>query len=373
MSVSRQNRRSGFRESRTPSGLIVPFHARLSGKVRWQVLDERGVPEVPRNPSGFAIGPVEGVQQSNLITNDGLDAVAAYDVSGSGAGQDNRFRGWLAVGTGSTAPAFTDTALVNEVESRSSDALAVSAVFTNETDTLVDNVWRRSVQVTRGVTVAANRNLTEFGLSRHQLQASGPLHIRELFRDGVGTPVTISLLAGKIIRVDHTMVVELPIPAAWITGTIGIEEYDATNTLILNETWATYYTPASSGADAAAWLEEWWNPTSNLGVALGMGVRIPSFDPFTNWLSETYYIGNFTNDGTALASEAYVPGSHQRLRRATFATSKANSTWVGIMFAYSGTSGRNATLAVNFDPTKSFVKDDTKTVRVGMLSTWARG
>jgi hypothetical protein len=96
MSVSRQNRRSGFSVCRTPGGLVVPLRARLSGRVRWQVLDERGVPEIPRNPSGFAIGPVEGVEQSNLITDSGLNAVASYNVFSNAAGR--KALSWVACG-----------------------------------------------------------------------------------------------------------------------------------------------------------------------------------------------------------------------------------------------------------------------------------
>jgi hypothetical protein len=43
-----------------------------------------------------------------------------------------------------------------------------------------------------------------------------------------------------------------------------------------------------------------------------------------------------------------------------------------VFFYTSGTGGRHGTILVNFDNSDSFVKDDTKTVRVGLLSAWTR-
>jgi hypothetical protein len=372
MQPSRQNPHSASKGSRpmrrTPSGLIVPMHAKLRGELRWQVLDERGVPEIPRDPFGRPIATAEGVRQHNLITNDGLDRLAAIScLSNSTTG----FRGRLAVGTGSVAPAFTDTALDNEVQ-RDNDTGGIASTTLSETDTTND-VWRRSFTTTRVVTMSADRNLTEFGLSEYDSAGGGPLNIRELFRDGVGDPITISLLNGKKIRVDHTFMVELPRPADFYVGTMGIEEYDAGNNLVLDTTFDTYWTPASGGAEAAQWLADWWNPQAAAGTVNGLGTLIPSFDLDTSWSLSTYRVGGAGGDtGTALANQAYVPGSHERLRRATIPTSNDNGTWVGVLFYTSGTGGRNGTMAVNFDNSDSFVKDDTKTVRVGMLSSWSR-
>jgi hypothetical protein len=195
------------------------------------------------------------------------------------------------VGTGSATPQETDTQLTNEVESRGTVIAGLPPnELNNETDT-TDGVWRLSALTQRVVQMTAPRNLTEFGLSRHELPASGPLHIRELFRDEFGDPATVSLIANKYIRLDHTMIGELPIPSDFIVGTMDVQEYDAANALVFDETFDTYWTPASGATDAARWLLEWWEPTSTLGTAGGLGTLVPSFDPFVNYSLATYRIG----------------------------------------------------------------------------------
>ena len=95
---------------RAPGGLVIPVRATLAGYVRWRVLDERGHPEAPRNPAGTALASPDGVLQPNLITNLGLNQIAftdALETRTSVAGWRRR----LAVGTGSTTPAVTDTVL----------------------------------------------------------------------------------------------------------------------------------------------------------------------------------------------------------------------------------------------------------------------
>ena len=346
---------------RTHHGLVVPIHARLRGRLRWRVLDERGVPEVPRNPSGFALGPVEGVEQHNLITNAGLDRVATLDIN------QPEYRNVLAVGTGSVAPAFTDVQLDAEVQ-RGTNPLGVTDIVTHETDT-VGKVWRFSRAITRGLTMTADRNLTEFGLTSFTTVGGGPLNIRELFRDGVGTPVTISLLNGKTIRIDHTLHCEFPRPDNWVTGTVTVEEYDAVNALISTDTVNVYYVPASAGGSAAIWLKDMWNPTlsSSLTGASGIHTRLATPD-----LDSNHFPGLVISPRRELSITSYTAGTYQRLKRATLLESDSNGTWVGFMCSFSGADGRNATVAVNFEAPFEFVKDDTKTARVGFYSTWAR-
>src|SRR5690554_6067056 len=93
-----------------PTGFSLPLKVGLRGRFRWQVLDDRGVPEVPRTESGHTIGPAEGIEQDNLFLDQGLenlfsDGSPSADIfSPSTNSNGNFFRSTLHVGTGSTEP-----------------------------------------------------------------------------------------------------------------------------------------------------------------------------------------------------------------------------------------------------------------------------
>src|SRR5690606_34207051 len=118
------------------------------------------------------------------------------------------FRRYLAVGTGSTAPDVTDDVLDNEVQRANSDGgFGIGANSAGLDDTL--DLWWYESLVRRVVTMSDDRNLTEYGFSA---AASVAINIRELLRDELGDPITVSLLTGKSLRVDHTIRVEMPAP-----------------------------------------------------------------------------------------------------------------------------------------------------------------
>lgn len=362
--------------ARTPAGLILPMRARLRGRVRWQVLDERGVPEVPRTASGHAIGPQDGVEQPNLITNLGLDAVVTEDVFATSPASTLTWRRRLAVGTGSTAPDVTDTTLDAEVQRDATSGTFSNGSTSYELDN-VANVWRATSLVTRLVTMTADRNLTEFGLAQ---ATTADLRIRELFRDGIGDPVTISLLNGKTIRMDHTLTVEIAAPVAGNAASINVEEYDAANALVATIPYDVVYGgriwSANSGTIASTLPEifEQWNPskTSPAGVSarrvyVSLAYTRESASQMNSSVVEP-------ETGIAASAEAYVGGSYERIRRVTFATGQSNGAWYGIWFSDStfNQSQRHGGIHVQFDDPTTYTKVNTDTLRVGLVSTWAR-
>lgn len=371
--------------SRSPGGLLLPLHATLKGRARWQVLDERGVPEVPRNPSGFAIAHAEGVEQSNLITDLGLDRIGELDVmevSLSNSTLASRsLRRRLAVGTGSTAPNVLDTTLDAEVQRESS-----SGAFSNgsdvgslDTDT---NVWRAVVAVTRLATMTADRNLTEFGFAQN---TTDDIVIRELFRDGGGSPVTISLLNGKTVKVDHTLTIELPAPAAGNAVTIDVEEYDAGNNLIATTPYDVVHGGSAPSATSSFVLgSQWttgggvflaWNPYFSGGSFVRFAVaKTYSRTPSTWASTDTEPIGNTTAAVATFSGEAYVAGSHQRIYRATFPAGAGNAAWYGFgrTSTYSNDQYRRRGWHVMFVDPVSYTKASTDTLRAGFVSSWAR-
>lgn len=366
--------------NRTPGGLIVPIRATLSGRVRWQVLDDRGVPEVPRTPTGFAIGPAEGVRQPNLITNLGMNRIAALAWDTTSPDQTTTFRRRLAVGTGSTAPNVADTTLNAEAQRTTGilgDDGGFSAVEVTELDT-GDNVWRQASTVTRVATLTADRNLTEFGLAN---AASADICIRELFRDGVGVPITISLLNGKKVRLDHTLTVEIAAPAAGTTASINIEEYDAGNTLVAtipyNVTYGGAHFVDINAVRNLARLQalfDLWNPVLNPSATTGHVTPLEVAYPYARTRTTPFRVmaGSYF---TAMPMQTYTAGTFQRTRRVDVPTSQFNQAIYGYAFMWGVGSVdiHQGGFVCAFNGPATYAKDNTETMRLGFISSWARG
>lgn len=357
---------------RTPAGLYLPLRATLAGRVRWQTLDERGVPEVPRNPSGFAIAPLEGVGQENLITDLGMNRMTVLDYRSLGPTLTATWRRRLAVGTGSTAPNVADTTLDAEVQ-RDADAGGFASSETAVLDTAND-VWRNVTVVPRVVTMSADRNLTEFGFAQN---TTGDIVIRELFRDGLGNPVTISLLSGKKILVTHTLTVEIPAPPTGHAGTLDIEEYDASNALVqtlnYDVTWGMFVHNSDSSARVERVFRA-WNPSQTIPLssssyggtaytAARAYARVDTVDRSTNavW-------------GAAVTLDTYVDGSFTRTKRATLSAAQANGAIYALSLQsnFGGFANQMAGLHVEFTDPATYTKVNTDTLRMGLVATWAR-
>ena len=355
-SVSRPSRR-------TPGGLLLPLHATLKGRVRWQVLDERGVPEVPRTPSGVAVGPVEGVAQVNLITDLGLDRLAELNFFERSPTSTLAWRRRLAVGTGSTAPDISDTTLDNEVQRAST-----SGTFSNGTNTYAyesgDEVFRAVSRVTRIATMTADRNLTEFGLAQN---TTGDILIRELLRDGGGTPITVSLLNGKTLRLDHDLTVEVPAPPAGATTTIDVEEYDAGNNLVATTPYDVTYGPRAHSAHVSYLLEIGQGMMNPRNLA-GRPKRISSAATYAPLLSlSTDTLAN----ANAPAASAYATGTYTRTRSYTVPVGDGNGDWYGYHFDTSGGTNGGGFVALFTSPA-TYTKVNTDTLRISYRLTWAR-
>jgi hypothetical protein len=360
---SRQKQSESRRYSRSPGGLYLPLRATVRGHVRWQVLDERGVPEVPRTPSGVAVGPVEGVEQDNLITNRGLDGLAERNWDGTSTTltgvQTQSWRRRLAIGTGSTAPNVTDTTLDNEVQREATSGTFPEGHNTHYLDEVTDEFVAESL-VTRLATMTADRNVTEFGLS---YETTGNIFVRELLRDGGGTPITVSLLNGKTLRVDHTLEVRLPAPVAGTPVTINIEEYDAGNNLVDTTPYGVIHGPYAEGATDSyiSGVFLIWNPAQNVSPVLHAITSAHAYNRATSSPSITS-VGGMTH-------ETYVVGTYSRRRFHTVPTGIGNVTWYG----YSVRAGSNhRQYVVAFDDPATYTKVSTDTLRAGLVSSWAR-
>jgi len=362
--VSRSSNRNG-----PTKGLVFPLRTTVKGRVRWQVLDERGVPEVPRTPSGFAIGPAEGITQDNLITNFGMDQIAIdrllENIINTDPGEQSSLRHGLAVGTGSTVPAFTDTVLDAEVQ-RASSTGGFASTEVQEYDSVAEE-FRGIYTTPRVVTMSADRNLTEFGFYGKFSTAS--MSIRELLRDGGGTPVPVSLLTGKMLRLDHEITQFVPAPTAGTAGTLTVETYDAGNVLVSSVDFDYLMGPFANtltGNSTAIrdMLEGTYSPSSTT-LARGLSPMVAA---------KAYAVthGSYTFPSGSLTIDTYVPGSYERIARRLVPVASQNGPIYGMVAVNNQSLQYQGGWMASFTSPASFTKLDTQELRIAMKLTWAR-
>lgn len=144
----------------------------------------------------------------NLITNAGLDRLAISRPL------DNYQ--YCEVGTGSTAPAVTDTSLVTPLSPRTN----ADGGFGNVNTYVVGPPDYQSLVITRLFTEAqVNGNLTEVAM--WSALTGGTMFTRQLFKDGAGTPITITKTAADQLRITYE--VRLYPPTADTAGAVTLD------------------------------------------------------------------------------------------------------------------------------------------------------
>ncbi|MFC6919735.1 hypothetical protein [Meiothermus taiwanensis] len=139
----------------------------------------------------------EGEQHNLILTQFYNSLIPQYGFIGSSQ--------YAAVGTGSTAPDATQTQLVNEIGSSGSPRRtnSVPTGESNEIEALATygeyNI-RRVFEFTEAQ--VGGLNLTEWGFSPVNTY-NGPLMTRELFRDGLGNPIVLTLDTDRRLRLIY--------------------------------------------------------------------------------------------------------------------------------------------------------------------------
>lgn len=152
---------------------------------------------------------VEEYEFENLITDAGLNMLGNDSVwTGSGSTLFNS----CYVGTGSTAPAVTDTALASFLAASSSKTGATNQNVTADGA----NYWYGRTHTYRFNAGVAAGNLTELGVGTSQTA----LFSRALIRDGSGTPTTITVLPDEFLDVTYQL--RVYVPGGDATGTVVI-------------------------------------------------------------------------------------------------------------------------------------------------------
>lgn len=301
------------------------------------------------------------------ITNFGLDACASAQ-AGLSAPYFMSWHLYSAIGTGSTAPSQTDTALVTEVmRSNSNGGFANTESSTRDT---VANKLKYTVTTYRVFNITVSYNLTEFG---HFTSSSGANCVyRDLFRqnpnDPNSTPVVLSVQNGDQLQLIRS----LTITCDWITTSKSFVITGSAG----NDTGGTHTGDATAFATsdplAVDALKALWpggvsgSDHSYLHTLTGT----PSSDRATA-------VASNGTGGVALAltADTYTSGSYQRTKRATLSTSQGNYAQPG--WAIARDTGPSASVAYGYkfvltNPT-SFTKDSLHTLTLVFKMTWARG
>ena len=315
------------------------IHTGLKGRVRWR-LERHGK-------------VVQEGEQANLITDAGLNEWA--NALGFG-----HLVVSLAVGTSSVAPTFGDLTLGNEVARSSVEPIASPA------DVVVNNVdGTQTVTFVsyRRIIFDASYNLTEFGYFRSNVAATSM--IRQLFRDELGNPVTITALADDTLTVQHSMtVVGFPNNSQQETSDITITEYDRDGAVVATDTFKVKL--AAVGSATSSRHQHPWLP-ARVPTTGGRGIAA---------YNTTGSVLGTSGTGT---TQGYVPDSFERSVDYLVAAFALNVEFHRLRFALSHngniiTSGLDMYLYSSFGPDvqATYEKLDTHSFEATLTRSWAR-
>lgn len=324
--------------------------AGLEGWVSWGLIDRQG-------------RVVKGGEQHNLILDGFLDHIAtATNSSGSGNSSAHGLRafdGFLthyAVGTGSTEPDVTDTAL--EALLGSTTTITRGPTISRPSHGLYQILLEREFDFGVG-----NGNLTEFGFGAG---SASNILVRELFRDNQGDPITITKTSDYKLRIAYTLEVGLsPVtltPASFTISGIG--------TISGEYAWTGGSSPADTGTDLAQFSR----------LAGGRQLAAVLSDDTTSWAYATNINGVNTSSASRASSVSYseyTPGDYGRSMSALWGTGNGNVAEARSLRVQgiSNVSPPNRTgWMFEIDENDRFAKDNLHTLTIDDLLTvsWGR-
>ncbi|GAA5334092.1 hypothetical protein [Thermus hydrothermalis] len=173
-------------------------------------------------------------EQHNIVLNNAYELMAVHGIT--------LLTRYAVVGTGSTPPDPSQLALANEVaRTIRNDTGSTSGTFSYTR--VANGVYEQTVVREFLETEVGNRNLTEWGFSPVGT-AGGNLMSRELFRDGNGNPIVISLASDQRLRLIYktriTLSPVVPVPVSINISGIGIRSGLAVLTLSAGGGWAPF-------------------------------------------------------------------------------------------------------------------------------------
>lgn len=289
-------------------------NAGLDGWVSWQLIDRQG-------------RVVRGGEQHNLILDTLLNDIATNTLNGGFFATLADSLTHFAVGTDSTPPTVTDTALGAEL-ARTTTQVAYSVARPS------NGVYVFTLEREFGFG-SANGNLTEFGFARG---AATEMLVRELFRDGAGNPITITKTSDYLLRITYELTVTLgPVtPAAHSFVISGIGTIAGTCFLI----------GGTSGTDLFAGAFDIVSFSRAARGALSIGNSDWNVTPRAHNAASAVsngYTSNINLDspptGGSVTPNAYTAGDFARTFDVTFGAAAANHEWQVIGLCRSANSG----------------------------------
>jgi len=260
---------------------------------------------------------------------------------------------YAAVGTGSTPPDPSQTALVNQVARVNRLALGYSYLYTatRVADGVVDVLAAREFTEAE----VGGRNLTEWGFAPRDTGTDSRLAVRELFRDGGGNPIVLTMASDQRLRLLYKMRLTVgPVTPQSVSidiGGIGVR----TGKLVMRKT-------ANSNADPYNKLFPNVTDYADIHVANGFAygaggnisnvIQVVRPDPNTYYYNTAYYSSNLSK---GIAYQSYVANSRQRKSQSViWLSTEANVTIYGIGL---GEVGAPQVLLI-FDPGQEFTKSN---------------
>lgn len=270
----------------------------------------------------------------NLILDAGLERL------GTGAGVT-----YVQVGTGSTAPAVGQTALVSYSAGTSNQTASVDSYVAGPP------VYHQNIKTFRFAAGAATGTFSEIGVG---WAPSGSLFSRALILDGGGSPTTITVLSDEALDVDYRFRVYPS--TSDVTGTLTLSGIGYTYTLRPSLISTIPQWSASSILNSGFVVGTTFD-TAYYGASLALG-------PTTGQLT-----GNTSSAAMGIFSySAYVPGALSRAGVVTTGLTLGNAVGgiKGMVIAFGGY-GYYQILFGTVIP-----KDSTKIMTHGQRITWAR-
>ena len=310
----------------------------LSGQFRMVVSEDAEMERV-KHDTGFF---------DNLITDVGMNRVGTVTTNSNSSSSGNVFNslcGRFVVGSGSTTPAFTDTALANPVAFASAEPVLYS-----ESSNYTRGWYEITVRHQFGQGQAAG-NLSEIGIQHTSL--SGPLWSRALILDGAGNPTTITVLPDDFLTCYYTLRIMIPQEDAVFNIDVDYDEDGIVPTVV---------TARPVNANSSSPSDGWGLQTAATSFGrlyfFSGGLAAPTASaPLGSLVSQT--TGGFT-------AVPYVTDSHQRFVTRTNGLNEHNSATLRTarLEALMGT------WQIEFDP--PLQKNNTQTMQLTFGYSWAR-
>jgi len=291
----------------------------------------------------------EGEQHNLVLTQTYDTLIAQYGFVALG--------NYAVVGTGSTAPNPAQTGLVNEVARTNADTSPAQS--NNAEPTPGQAVFTRVREFTEAQ--VGGRNLTEWGFSPAGTPGNN-LMCRELFRDGSGNPVVLTLASDQRLRLIYKYSFNYT-PAIGTTQDVsininGIGVKTAKLFLSRHNFTRTYH------LDHVSLLDEWsFGRQFDLYHAMLSNAVTPNPEasPF-NAYSGLLNVGTV---GFTLITRG------RKINARTFGASEANGTWYGLTIVRGGMYYERGVVFLAFDPGQEFTKNNLyKMVVNEWVLTW---